>query len=255
MATTNGVKGLKICITGALSKPRKEYEKAIIAAGGELADDVTKNTNILVTNDPNSGSSKLKNAIKFKTIIISEEEFNKILKGDNITNRRKKYVMVRIEKKFYEVDADEKIHPQTIWENFDLFIKGNDSDVSIVPMKEENKNLVPSVLMENIKITDEFYRIWNEYPNEDFNSTMSELVRTIHENCDSEQYKKYLPKNYKSKYFINRGDDEDPEWEADEDLYDERTDGEQLAIRNWIKDMKNSELLEWLKYLVEFFGY
>lgn len=79
MATNNGVKGLKICITGALSKPRKEYEKAIIAAGGELADDVTKNTNILVTNDPNAGSSKLKNAAKHGTKVISEEELNTLL--------------------------------------------------------------------------------------------------------------------------------------------------------------------------------
>jgi NAD-dependent DNA ligase len=77
--TSASVKGLKICITGALSKPRKEYEKAILAAGGELAEDVTKNTNILVTNDPNAGSSKLKNAAKHGTKVISEAELTKLL--------------------------------------------------------------------------------------------------------------------------------------------------------------------------------
>ena len=67
-----GVAGLKICITGTLSKPRKDYEKAIVNAGGECADDVTKNTSILVTNDSNSGSSKLKNASKHGVKVISE---------------------------------------------------------------------------------------------------------------------------------------------------------------------------------------
>jgi len=77
---TNGsLKGLKICITGTLSKPRKDYEKAILAAGGELAEDVTKNTHILVTNDPSSGSSKLKNAAKHGTKVISEAELEKLL--------------------------------------------------------------------------------------------------------------------------------------------------------------------------------
>jgi DNA ligase (NAD+) len=77
--TSASVKGLKICITGALSKPRKDYEKAILAAGGELAEDVTKNTNILVTNDPNAGSSKLKNAAKHGTKVISEADLTKLL--------------------------------------------------------------------------------------------------------------------------------------------------------------------------------
>jgi NAD-dependent DNA ligase len=75
----SGVSGLKICITGALSKPRKEYEKSIIAAGGETVDDVTSKTNILVTNDPSAGSSKLKSAAKHGTKIISEADLEKLL--------------------------------------------------------------------------------------------------------------------------------------------------------------------------------
>jgi DNA ligase (NAD+) len=76
---TGGVAGLKICITGTLSKPRKDYEKAIAAAGGEAVDEVTKTTNILVTNDPNAGSSKLKNAAKHGTKIMSEADLVKLL--------------------------------------------------------------------------------------------------------------------------------------------------------------------------------
>jgi DNA ligase (NAD+) len=76
---SSGIAGLKICITGTLSKPRKDYEKAIIAAGGEPVDEVTSTTNILVTNDPNAGSSKLKNAAKHGTKVISEADLVKLL--------------------------------------------------------------------------------------------------------------------------------------------------------------------------------
>jgi NAD-dependent DNA ligase len=71
--------GLKICITGTLSRPRKEYESLIVQAGGTPVDDVSKTTNILVTNDPNAGSSKLKNAVKFSVRIISEVELKNLL--------------------------------------------------------------------------------------------------------------------------------------------------------------------------------
>jgi DNA ligase (NAD+) len=76
-----GLQGLKICITGTLSKPRKEFEDMIIEAGGELLDELTKATNVLITNDPNSGSSKLKQALKYGTKIVNESEFNKLIKG------------------------------------------------------------------------------------------------------------------------------------------------------------------------------
>jgi DNA ligase (NAD+) len=71
--------GLKICITGSLSRPRKEYEDLIVQAGGTPVDDVSKTTSMLVTNDPNAGSSKLKNAMKFGTKVISEVELMKWL--------------------------------------------------------------------------------------------------------------------------------------------------------------------------------
>jgi len=70
---------MNICITGTLSKPRKEFESLIIQAVGQLTDDVMKNTNILVTNDPHAGSSKLKNAAKHGTKVISEADLIKLL--------------------------------------------------------------------------------------------------------------------------------------------------------------------------------
>ncbi len=71
--------GLKICITGSLSRARKEYEDLILKNGGTPVDDVSKTTSILVTNDPNAGSSKLKNASKFGTKVINEAELRKLL--------------------------------------------------------------------------------------------------------------------------------------------------------------------------------
>jgi BRCT domain type II-containing protein len=70
----NSIIGLKVCITGSLSRPRKDYQQLIIKAGGEFVDEVSKSTDILVTNEPKSGSSKLKKAKDFGTKIISENE-------------------------------------------------------------------------------------------------------------------------------------------------------------------------------------
>lgn len=71
--------GQIICITGELSRPRKEYEQQIETLGGTFVDDVTKSTTILVTNDPNAGSNKLKKAQKFGTKIMSEKDLVALL--------------------------------------------------------------------------------------------------------------------------------------------------------------------------------
>ena len=62
-------------ITGAFSKPRKEYEELIINAGGKLAGSVSKKTDYLLTNDKESGSSKNLKAKELGIPILSEEEF------------------------------------------------------------------------------------------------------------------------------------------------------------------------------------
>ncbi len=72
--TKNVLKGAIFCITGSLSKPRKEIEELIVIHGGKVANTVSKNTTYLVTNDTTSGSSKLEQAHRFGTKIITEGE-------------------------------------------------------------------------------------------------------------------------------------------------------------------------------------
>lgn len=64
----------KICITGSLSEKRSVIESKIRDASGIVVSSVTKNTDILVTNDQTSGSSKLKKAQGLGILIITEKE-------------------------------------------------------------------------------------------------------------------------------------------------------------------------------------
>ncbi len=64
----------KICITGSLSEKRSVIESKIRDASGIVVSSVTKNTDILVTNDQTSGSSKLKKAQSLGILIITEKE-------------------------------------------------------------------------------------------------------------------------------------------------------------------------------------
>lgn len=68
------MEGKVFCITGKLSRPRADIETDIVKAGGKLASSVTKNTDYLVTNDTESGSSKNKKAQALGIKIINEEE-------------------------------------------------------------------------------------------------------------------------------------------------------------------------------------
>lgn len=75
--------GKKICVTGKLEKfNRKEIEQFIKDHGMIAQSGVNKETDYLVTNDPDSGSSKNKNAQKFGIPIISEVEFIKLVNGE-----------------------------------------------------------------------------------------------------------------------------------------------------------------------------
>jgi hypothetical protein len=181
---------------------------------------------------------------------------------------RKKFVIVRTVKQTYEVDAAEGEWPGGYnWEWIQKHIKEDNLDVKITlldestngmgityPVASENP-LESQTFKENMLILDEFVRIWNEYPRESFNSTMYELARTIHEECSSEDYSAYLPDDYREKYFINDGTEEDPDWRENEELWEERWDVEYDAIHEWIRDMSNEELLMWMERLVEFIGY
>jgi len=71
--------GLSFCITGTLSSPRKDFEKLIEDNGGKLNSTVSQNTSYLISNQPDSKSSKLKLAKKHSVPIISEIDFAHIL--------------------------------------------------------------------------------------------------------------------------------------------------------------------------------
>ena len=68
------INGKTFCITGALSKPRSEYEKFITDNGGKLSGSVSKKTSYLVCNEA-SNSSKYVKATELNIPILTEEEF------------------------------------------------------------------------------------------------------------------------------------------------------------------------------------
>ena len=73
--------GAIFVITGSLEhyKSRTELKKEIEAQGGKVAGSVSKNTSYLVTNNPESGSSKNKAAAELGVKIITEEEIRTML--------------------------------------------------------------------------------------------------------------------------------------------------------------------------------
>lgn len=73
------VSGLKICITGALSQKRNLIEDAIRLGGGLVVSSVSKNTDLLVTNETDPTSSKYKKALELKIKIITEVELMNLL--------------------------------------------------------------------------------------------------------------------------------------------------------------------------------
>jgi DNA ligase (NAD+) len=68
-----------ICITGALSAPRKAFEKMITDSGHGFTDTFSRSVTHLVTNDPTSGSSKIEKAKKQGTKIVTEKELLDII--------------------------------------------------------------------------------------------------------------------------------------------------------------------------------
>lgn len=69
--------GVKICLTGKLSRPRENLIEEFATMGYEVVDSVTKGVAYLVTDDPTSGSSKNLKAQKLGVVVISEENFRK----------------------------------------------------------------------------------------------------------------------------------------------------------------------------------
>lgn len=74
------ITGKKICITGALSEKRPVVEDMIREAGGIMVSSVSKNTDILVTNETDPSSSKYKKALDLGIKIITEAALMKLMK-------------------------------------------------------------------------------------------------------------------------------------------------------------------------------
>lgn len=82
-SATGPLSGKILVITGALSRPRAEVEKAIKSAGGKMGSAVSKTTFAVVTDDPDSGSSKMKKAAELGVTVWSEKDlWAAIGKGD-----------------------------------------------------------------------------------------------------------------------------------------------------------------------------
>ena len=79
-AAAGPLAGLTFCFTGALSKPRKEFEQMVEDRGGTLLNGVTKDLKYLVMADPGSGSSKAQKAAKYGTECIDEAGFMALIK-------------------------------------------------------------------------------------------------------------------------------------------------------------------------------
>jgi len=74
------LRGISFCFTGPLSgRSRSEAEDLVRRRGGEVRTAVSGKLSYLVTNEPESGSSKNRKARDLEVPIISEEEFEKIL--------------------------------------------------------------------------------------------------------------------------------------------------------------------------------
>ncbi len=73
--------GKQFVITGALSVPRESIEKMIREAGGKATGSVSKNTTALVTNETDSGSSKMKKAKELGVPVWTEAQLLELLEG------------------------------------------------------------------------------------------------------------------------------------------------------------------------------
>jgi len=79
VATSDGpLSGKTLVVTGTLSKPRADVQKAIEAAGGKVAGSVSKKTTYLVAG-ADTGKTKLEAAQKHGVTVIDEAELDKLL--------------------------------------------------------------------------------------------------------------------------------------------------------------------------------
>jgi len=75
------VTGVKICITGSLSEKRSVIEDRIRKNGGIVVSSVSKNTDLLVTNEQTSSSSKFIKAGELGIKVITEDQLRELMQS------------------------------------------------------------------------------------------------------------------------------------------------------------------------------
>jgi DNA ligase (NAD+) len=75
--------GVRVCVTGTLTRPRSEIQAAIEAAGGTFDKTVKKGTTYLVAG-ADVGATKLKDAQKKGVRVIDEAALEKLLRGERL---------------------------------------------------------------------------------------------------------------------------------------------------------------------------
>lgn len=75
--------GLRVCVTGTLTRPRSDIQAAIEAAGGEFDKSVKKGTTYLVAG-ADVGATKLKDAQKKGVRVIDEAALEQLLRGERL---------------------------------------------------------------------------------------------------------------------------------------------------------------------------
>lgn len=78
--TGDKLKNKVFVITGALSKPRSEFEKMIKENGGKVSGSVSSKTTYLLAADGEESSTKYKTAVSLGIEIINENKFNELIK-------------------------------------------------------------------------------------------------------------------------------------------------------------------------------
>lgn len=80
--SATNLEGKTFVVTGKIEqfKNRKELQELVETLGGKVTGSVSKNTDYLITNTPNSGTSKNKAAVKLNIPIITENEFIEMFK-------------------------------------------------------------------------------------------------------------------------------------------------------------------------------
>jgi DNA ligase (NAD+) len=83
-AAGTSLEGKTFVITGSLEHyaNRKDLKAEIEAEGGKVAGSVSAKTDYLITNNPDSGSSKNRTARELGVAIITEEQIMEMLSGD-----------------------------------------------------------------------------------------------------------------------------------------------------------------------------